>query len=501
MAEIQKSEKEILLALEKNGGKSRIDDLIEETGLVDAAIMRASLILVDQNLIKIDESTNIIISITGEGKEHAKKGLPERRLLNSLKRTGGFVPIEKVQIETSLRGDLFSIGLGWLHSKKWAKTVNQKLKLLQDPPAGADERLLSLLEKKGIVFLKKLGEEFHDEVPVLKRRRLIEVEKKIIRELELTEKGYNYILKGIQVLDEVSQLTPKMISSGEWRKLKLRKYNIKAQVSETWPGKKQPYRRFLDDLKWRLIALGFQEMTGPPVEFMFFNCDALYMPQDHPAREIHDIYFIEKPSQRDLTVYEEYTKNVGKCHRDGWKTGSKGWGYKFSLEKAKHLVLRSQGTALSARMLINPSLEIPGKYYSLSRCYRPDLVDRTHLTEFNQVEGIVLGEGLTLRDLLGVLEKFASEIAGADKVRFRPDYFPFTEPSVELSAYKSGYGWLEFGGAGIFRPEVTLPLGIEVPVIAWGLGVDRIFMMKKDISDIRDLFTQDLKWLRDQEVI
>ena len=501
MAEIQKNEKEILLALEKNSGRSRINDLIRDTGLVDAAIMRASLILVDKNLIKINETINNVISITEEGEEHAKKGLPERRLLNSLKRSDGYAPIEEVQIRTSLQADLLSIGLGWLHSKKWAKTVDQKLKLIQDPPTGADERLLSLLEKEGSILIKELEEELHDIVPVLKRRRLIEVEKKTIRELELTEEGYNYILKGIQIIDEVSQLTPKMIKSGEWRKLKLRKYDIKAQVSETWPGKKQPYRRFLDDLKWRLIALGFQEMTGPPVEFMFFNCDALFMPQDHPAREIHDIYFIENPSQGDLKAYEEYTKNVGKCHRDGWKTGSKGWGYKFSLEKAKQLVLRSQGTALSARMLINPSLEIPGKYYSLSRCYRPDLVDRTHLTEFNQVEGIVLGEGLTLRDLLGVLEKFALEIAGADKVRFRPDYFPFTEPSVELSAYKSDYGWLEFGGAGIFRPEVTLPLGIEVPVIAWGLGVDRIFMMKKDISDIRDLFTQNLKWLRDQEVV
>ena len=127
-------------------------------------------------------------------------------------------------------------------------------------------------------------------------------------------------------------------------------------------------------------------------------------------------------------------------------------------------------------------------------------MDKTHLSEFNQVEGIVVDENLTLRDLLGVLAKFAKEIAGADKVRFKPDYFPFTEPSVELSAYKEGYGWVEFGGSGIFRPEVTLPLGVKVPVIAWGLGVDRLFMMRAGVEDIRSIFSQDLDWLRRKQV-
>jgi phenylalanyl-tRNA synthetase alpha chain len=151
-------------------------------------------------------------------------------------------------------------------------------------------------------------------------------------------------------------------------------------------------------------------------------------------------------------------------------------------------------------MLVSPELEVPGKYFSLARCYRPDVVDRTHLTEFIQVEGIVVGASLTFRDLLGILKRFALEIANADQVRFKPDYFPFTEPSVELSAYKEGLGWMEFGGAGIFRPEVTLPLGITVPVIAWGLGVERLFMMKAGISDIRNLFSQDLDWLRRRTV-
>jgi phenylalanyl-tRNA synthetase alpha chain len=164
------------------------------------------------------------------------------------------------------------------------------------------------------------------------------------------------------------------------------------------------------------------------------------------------------------------------------------------------LILRSQGTAESVRTLVSKQLQIPGKYFSVARCFRPDQVDRTHLTEFNQVEGIVVGAGLSLRDLLGVLQRFAIDIAGAEEVRFRPDYFPFTEPSIELQAYKKGYGWLEFGGSGIFRPEVTRPLGIKVPVLAWGIGADRLYMMREGIEDIRLLFAQDLDWLRKQRV-
>jgi phenylalanyl-tRNA synthetase alpha chain len=163
-------------------------------------------------------------------------------------------------------------------------------------------------------------------------------------------------------------------------------------------------------------------------------------------------------------------------------------------------VLRSHGTCLSARTLIDKSLQIPSKYFSIARVYRPEITDKTHLSEFNQVEGIVIDEKLTLKDLLGVLGKFAMEIAGAEKIRFKPDYFPFTEPSVELNAYKEGYGWVEFGGSGIFRPEVTLPLRIKQPVIAWGLGVDRLFMMKSGISDIRGIFSMDLDWLRRKQV-
>src|SRR4030067_400751 len=250
----------------------------------------------------------------------------------------------------------------------------------------------------------------------------------------------------------------------------------------------------------KLVTLGLKEMTGTSVETSFFNFDAIYTPQDHPAREVSGIYYVKQPEYGDVSKYKTALAHVKASHENGWKTGSTGWRYKYSTQEAKRLILRGHGTCLSARTLLSKSLQIPSKYFSIARVYRPEVIDKTHLSEFNQVEGIVVDEKLTLKDLLGVLGKFAMEIAGADKVRFKPDYFPFTEPSVELSAYKKGYGWVEFGGSGIFRPEATEPLRIKVPGIAWGLRIDRLFMMHAGIDDIRSIFSQDLEWLRRKKV-
>jgi phenylalanyl-tRNA synthetase alpha chain len=504
VAELRENEQKTLLALKKLGGKGRIEQIVESSGVAHAAVMRASLNLAEKKLAKSHEQKQTVIRLSDEGKDHAKKGLPERRLLNSLIKLGGEASIENIVKDSALEKKFLTIGLGWLHQKGWASMEKKKpilkAKFDQTPPLEADERLLSLLYEKGWAVAEELSEEMQKAIPVLKRRQLVEIEEKNLRMLQLTEDGWKLVKAGIKIVEEVSQLTPELIATGKWRQVKLRKYNIKAPVASIWPGKKHPYLRFLDDLKRKLVTLGFKEMTGPIVELMFFNCDSLYMPQDHPAREIHDVYFVKKPAYGSLDAYRSFLDNVKKTHENGWKTGSKGWDYEFSVNETKRMMLRSQGTALSARTLMGKSLEIPGKYFSISRCYRPDVIDKTHLTEFNQVEGIVAAEDLNLCDLFGLLKMFALEIAEADKMKFRPGYFPFTEPSVELIAYKKGFGWAEFGGAGIFRPEVTLPLGVKVPVLAWGLGVDRLFMMKAGIDDIRYLFTQDLEWIRQKGV-
>jgi len=196
-------------------------------------------------------------------------------------------------------------------------------------------------------------------------------------------------------------------------------------------------------------------------------------------------------------VFEKQLKAVAQTHKDGGKTQSLGWRIPFSEDTTKELLMRTQTTAVSARQLMSKDLEIPGKYFTIGRCYRPDVIDATHLTEFNQLEGIVLGENVSFRQVLGMLESFCKKMTGANKVKFLPGYFPFTEPSVEGFIYHPKLNkWIEVAPAGIFRPELTEPLGIKVPVLAWGLGVDRLFMIKEGINDIRHLFSYDLDWLR-----
>ena len=187
------------------------------------------------------------------------------------------------------------------------------------------------------------------------------------------------------------------------------------------------------------------------------------------------------------------------AHERGWKTGSTGWGYAFDPMRTRRLILRSQGTAVSARTLAKKP-NIPGKYFSIARCFRYDQVDATHAPDFYQIEGIVLGKDINFRTLLGLLHLFAREVAQAQESKFLPAYFPFTEPSVELHVRHPRLGWMELGGAGLFRPEVTQPLGVDVPVIAWGLGLDRMAMVALEIHDIRNLFSADLEMIRSKRV-
>ncbi|MEM2082105.1 MAG: phenylalanine--tRNA ligase subunit alpha [Candidatus Bathyarchaeia archaeon] len=508
MVNLRAQELKVLASITRSGGKAPVEQLIREAKLPDAAIMRAALTLQEQGLVKIHAEPQVIVKPSAEGAMHAESGLPERRLIKALLKLGGEANLDSAAAEAGLDPQFKQIALGWVIKKNWAaydsktNTLRVAANLLQqgEVPEGDDEQLLSYVHGNRQVALDSLNAVLQAAVQTLKKRKLLVTEEKTRRIIEVTEAGKQAAVHASVAPEEVTQLTPELIITGKWRNVTLSKYNIAASVAKTWPGKKHPYLSFLEEVRAKLVTLGFKEMTGTNVETSFFNFDALYTPQDHPAREIFGIYFVKNPEYGDISAYEKAVANVKATHENGWCTGSTGWGYKYSIQEAKRLILRGHGTCLSARTLLSPKLEIPSRYFSIARCYRPEVVDKTHLSEFNQVEGIVVDENLTLRDLLGVLAKFALEIAGADKVRFKPDYFPFTEPSVELSAYKEGYGWIEFGGSGIFRPEVTLPLGVKVPVIAWGLGIDRLFMMRAGVDDIRYIFSQNLDWLRRKEV-
>ncbi|MDR3357014.1 MAG: phenylalanine--tRNA ligase subunit alpha [Spirochaetaceae bacterium] len=293
--------------------------------------------------------------------------------------------------------------------------------------------------------------------------------------------------------EEIGVLTPQMLESGAWKGKTFRVYNVQVPPARLLTGRTNAYSQFLEQTKDKLVSLGFEEFDGPLVETEFWNSDALFMPQFHSARDIHDVYHIAEPASAKK-IDEPWLSAVSAAHENGGDTGSRGWGYTFDREFTKRLILRSQGTVMSAKTL--PHAKIPGKYFGMLRCFRYDKVDATHLSDFYQTEGIVLGEDVNLRTLLGMLEMFATEVAGAKEVKYVPGYFPFTEPSVEVHIKHPVLGWFELGGSGIFRPEVTASLGVKVPVAAWGIGIDRMALMALGLSDLRELFSYDIESVR-----
>ena len=298
--------------------------------------------------------------------------------------------------------------------------------------------------------------------------------------------------------EEAGALTPEMLKTGSWKTVQFRRYNIDVPPTRVPLGRGNPYCAFLARLKDKLASLGFEEFDGPLVETEFWNGDALFMPQFHAARDIHDVYYTKDPTHAK-SIEQPWLDQVAATHENGWTTGSRGWNYRFDRDFTRRLILRSQGTVLSAKTLTHA--KVPGKYFGVVRCFRYDRVDATHLADFYQTEGIVLGEEVNLRTLLGLLKMFAEEVAMAKEVKYVPGFFPFTEPSVEVHIRHPSLGWFELGGSGIFRPEVTEPLGIKVPVLAWGLGIDRMALTSMGLHDIRELFTNSLEDVRSRRSI
>jgi phenylalanyl-tRNA synthetase alpha chain len=411
--------------------------------------------------------------LTEEGKEYLEKGLPEKNLVELLNSH----PQRSVTLDKAVtRIKNFPVALKWAMEKGWVSKRGNDLILMKLPDTIPEQEALKKISEGKAVDEKLLD--------VLLQRNLVE---KIVTEIEEVKK---------LIGKEVTNLTPKLIKTGFWRKVKFKPYNVEVVGKKIYGGKRHPYVQFLNEVRRKLVELGFKEMTGPIIETEFWNFDALWQPQDHPARDWFSTFRLKYPEYGNLP--KELVKKVKKAHEVG-VAGSIGWRYKWDPRKAMQLMPRAHCTCLSARTLASKP-DIPGKYFAIAKCYRPDIIDPTHMVEFNQVEGIVIDESLNFKHLLGILKMFAIEICKAKKVKFSPDYYPFVEPGVQLSATHSELGWMEFGGAGIFREELTEPLNIHVPVIAWGLGIDRLAMFRLGINDIRELFSKNLDWLRKKVV-
>jgi len=502
-------EHKVLLSFQQ-GEMLSASELLKASALDESRLDMASGWLQSKGLLAVkDESVTSLVSLTETGREYLEKGTPEMRIINALREGKQFTVKDIIQT-WGMDPSEVSSAVGAL---KEAKVVQIAQGGILVSVAGADiltyEYLPALIKTVAGKDQSDLTSFSQDQQAAInanfhkrgKSKGLFRVSEKKNRTYTLTNEGQDLVRsikeRGV-VAEEASLLTPEMLKQGTWKGQKFRAYNIALNPPRQSIGRKHPYKEFLDFVKYKFVGMGFEEMRGPLVENEFWDMDALYMPQFHPARNIHDVYFIKEPTAC-REIESPFGKNVAAAHKDGGKTGSTGWRYPFDIERAKRLILRSQGTAVSARTLASRP-KVPGKYFSIARCFRYDAVDATHAPDFYQVEGIVLGEDINFKALLGLLQLFGQEIARAGEFQFRPAYFPFTEPSVELHVKHPELGWMELGGAGIFRAEVTRPLGVDVPVIAWGLGLDRMAMVALGIKDIRDLFSRDLDFIRTKKI-
>jgi len=492
-------EKKVLLTLQQLGGRADVADLGGRADLDQATVMRAALALSEHGLTEVHEKVQSKAALTAEGQEYLRDGLPERRMLAALTELES-ATIDEVAAKAGLEEQSKQIALTWLRRKGWAEFVkNDEKTLLSITEWGdaavsqktADEELLeslTTLEKD----VEEMPPESQKQLQILVDRKLARIDEKSKRQLELTELGKQAVQLGIALVDEVSELTHDLLVSGKWKEVKLRRYDVLAPGAPVYPGKIHPLQQIIDELREILLEMGFAEIKSRIVDSEFWNFDALFQAQDHPAREIHDSLSLSKPAQAKLPS-PALLKKVMAAHERG-VAGSKGWGYKFSTEVSQRPVLCSQTTAATVRYLsTNPAP--PVKVFCIDRVYRHEKIDYKHLAEFYQCEGIVMDEELTLRDMLGYLKQIVVKL-GLPKIRFRPGYFPYTEPSVEADVYFPEKGeWLEVLGAGMFRPELLAPLGIKHPVLAWGIGFSRLAMIKLGLNDIRDLYCNDLDWI------
>lgn len=454
-------------------------------------------------LEEVSRKTLVSYELTDLGKEMAEKGAPAERIFNLLKEgTALGLPeiAQKLELEKSDIGSAY----GTL-AKAGAVAMNEENKAyLKTEEAPADVADTALLLKKGLsgaVLEADMTEREKALMGNISKKRgaagspykMIEREEVIFKLTDEGEKTKQAVIEANITGEEIGILTPAIIASGSWKTAQFRPYGLDAPVSRLVPGRHNPYGNYIQWVKDKLTSLGFEEFDGPLVENEFWNGDALFMPQFHSARDIHDVYYVKDPVHCK-EIEEPWLSNIAAAHENGGNTGSRGWQYKFDHEFTRRQVMRSQGTVLSAHQLTKA--KVPGKYFGVVRCFRFDEVDATHGADFFQTEGIVIGKEANLKDLLGMLKLFATEIAGATDFKYVPGYFPFTEPSIEIHIKHPVLGWFELGGSGIFRPEVTKSLGIDEPVLAWGLGIDRMAMMHLGINDIRDLFSPEIDDVR-----
>lgn len=477
-----------VLNLLKNIKNANIDELIAALHISKDSVIWALESLQEKGYVRIQKSKEESPEISEEGRKYAKESLPEEKLLKKM--TSKSIPV------STLTSSEDRIGLQWLKAKGLVEIKDGILKLTEKGmhalDVGIDEAaVLKSLSENPSLFAS-LKKEKAEAISNLIKRKLISIKSTYhLEEVAITESGEKAI---VEKEESINELTRKMIINKEWVGKSFKEYNINLEVEKAEIAKRHPLKSFIEEIKEAYISMGFTEISGPIIEPSFWVFDSLFVPQDHPAREMQDTFYLSNPSKLKVDD-EKLVKEVKKVHEKAWHIN---W-YK---EVAEQAMLRTHTTSVSARFIYNlrknakniENLEMPLKLFSVGRVFRNESIDYKHLAEFYQTDGIVIGDRLTLSKLFDVLLKIYKSLGV--EIKFKPSYFPFVEPGVEVQILYNG-NWLELGGAGIIRKEITDITRKNITVLAWGLGVERTFMAREpSIKSISELYGNNIGWLR-----
>lgn len=471
-----------------------VAEICRKSNLDKVSVIRSLEYLKSKGILSISVQEKKIVDVGVNGALYRRKGLPERRLLNLLDEKK-ILKIEEAERQSGLSEEEFKASIGALKKKGFIELKNSKIILNAKKEDISKKSPEEIFLDSLPLDLGSLNKEQKNVLGALeKRKSMLDIREEKTLSWEITDLGKKVI--GSEMKSGlIEQITPDILKKDSlWKGKKFRRYDLSIPVPKISGGKRHFVNQAADYARGLWAEMGFKEMTGNLVQDSFWNFDALFTAQDHPVREMQDTFFLDKKGQ---LPEKKVVEAVKESHEAG-VAGSLGWNYEWDEEEAKKLVLRTHTTVLSAKTLadLDPK-DMPAKFFAIGKCFRNETVDWSHNFEFNQTEGIVVDPKANFRHLLGYLKAFFAKM-GFEKIRFRPSYFPYTEPSVEIEAWHPGKKiWLELGGAGIFRPEVTIPLlGKNIPVLAWGPGFDRIIMDYYKINDLRDFYKNDLAQLR-----
>jgi len=480
-----------------------IDELADATGHKPETVAGAVFDLRDEGLVAVEERADATVSLTDEGETYRETGLPEVRLYQAAVAAGATEePAEMGRVvgASGLEGPEVDVALANYGRKGYGDVGGGEI--AADPDADPENDTEA--DALDAIAAGDADEVADDTVDRLESRGLVAVDERTVRSVTLTDEGVDLLMAGVERAETVDRLTPELLTSGEWRDAEFAEYNVEAEAENAPGGKVHILRQTADRVKDTLVGMGFEEMEGPHADADFWINDCLFMPQDHPARTHWDRFALDVPPIHDLP--EDLVDRVEDAHRNGVGADGDGYHSPWSEAFARAVALRGHTTSLSMRYLSGEAegeLEPPQRYFSVEKVYRNDTLDPTHLLEFFQIEGWVMAEDLSVRDLMGTFTEFYERF-GITDVRFKPHYNPYTEPSFELFGRHPETGELvEIGNSGMFREEVLSPLGVDCDVMAWGLSLERLLMLMYGFEDIRDVHGTlcDLELLRETEVL